>query len=468
MSSGWRDRFRHALVLRLAVWYGVLFVAGAVAMVALTYLLLSRSLEARDRELVEATLERYVTEYRDRGLEALNETISADSAEGRHERLLVRVSGRRGEAIFFNVPPGWDEFDLSGLDDVPASSSPAWTRLRGLRDRSVLEVASARLADGTLVQVGRSSAAREETLEHFRSRVLVVFVSILTVAVAGGALLTYVGLAPLRALTATVRTIVQTGRIDARVPVSRTGDMLDELGVLFNGMLDRIEALIGAMREALDNVAHDLRTPLARLRGVAEAALASDDPDATREALLRAIEEAERVTTMLTALMDITEAERGAMRLVRQPVPLPALVADACDLYADLAEEKQIAIEVRVPPLTVDVDEARVRQVLANLIDNAVKYTPGGGRVWIEARADGPSVVVEVGDTGIGIGEAELPRVWERLYRGDASRSARGLGLGLSLVKAIVEAHGGCVAVRSRPGQGSVFTVTLPAAQPRA
>jgi signal transduction histidine kinase len=156
------------------------------------------------------------------------------------------------------------------------------------------------------------------------------------------------------------------------------------------------------------------------------------------------------------------------MRLVRQPVPLPALVADACDLYADLAEEKQIAIEVRVPPLTVDVDEARVRQVLANLIDNAVKYTPGGGRVWIEARADGPSVVVEVGDTGIGIGEAELPRVWERLYRGDASRSARGLGLGLSLVKAIVEAHGGCVAVRSRPGQGSVFTVTLPAAQPRA
>lgn len=468
MSSRWRDRFRHALVLRLAVWYGVLFVAGAGAMVALTYLLLSRSLEARDRELVEATLERYVTEYRDRGLDALNETISADSAEGRHERLLVRVSGRRGEAIFLNVPPGWDEFDLSGLDDVPASPSPAWTRLPGLRDRSVLEVASARLPDGTLVQVGRSSAAREETLAHFRSRVLIVFASILSVAVAGGALLTYLGLAPLRALTATVRTIVQTGRIDARVPVGRSGDMLDELGVLVNGMLDRIEALIGAMREALDNVAHDLRTPLARLRGVAEAALASDDPDAAREALLRAVEEAERVTTMLTALMDITEAERGAMRLVRHPVPLPAIVADACDLYADLAEEKRIALEVRVPPLAVDVDEARVRQVLANLIDNAVKYTPPGGRVWVEARAEGPAVVVEVGDTGIGIDEAELPRVWERLYRGDASRSARGLGLGLSLVKAIVEAHGGRVAVRSRPGQGSVFTVTLPAAMPRS
>jgi len=108
-----------------------------------------------------------------------------------------------------------------------------------------------------------------------------------------------------------------------------------------------------------------------------------------------------------------------------------------------------------------------VRQVLANLIDNAVKYTPAGGRVWIEARAEGPAVVVEVGDTGIGIAEAELPRVWERLYRGDASRSARGLGLGLSLVKAIVEAHGGRVTARSSPGQGSVFAVTLPAATGR-
>lgn len=464
MSSRWSDRLRYALGLRLALWYGVLFVAGAGAMVALTYLLLARSLEARDRELVEATLERYVTEYRDRGLDALNETISADSAEGRHERLLVRVRGRHGEAIFFNVPPGWDEFDLSGLDDVPASATPAWMRLPDLRGRSVLEVASARLSDGTLVQVGRSSAAREETLEHFRSRVLLVFLSILTVAVGGGALLTCVGLAPLRALTATVRTIVQTGRIDARVPVGRTGDMLDELGVLVNGMLDRIEGLVGGMREALDNVAHDLRTPLTRLRGVAEAALASDDPDAAREALVRTVEEAERVTTMLTALMDISEAERGAMRLVRRPVPLAAVVADACDLYADLAEEKDIALEARVPPLVLDVDEARVRQVLANLIDNAVKYTPAGGRVWIEARAEGPAVVVEVGDTGIGIAAAELPRVWERFYRGDASRSARGLGLGLSLVKAIVEAHGGRVTARSTPGQGSVFAVTLPAA----
>jgi signal transduction histidine kinase len=466
MSSRWLDRLRYAFSFRLALWYGVLFVASAVALVGLTYLLLARSLEASDHQIIQSTLERYATEYRSAGLAGLNREIGVDRLAGRHERLFVRVVSGSAEAIFFNIPAGWQDFDLTALDRAAAAGDMSWMRIPSRTGTSVLEVASARLVDGTLFQVGRSSDARDELLGHFRSRVLLVLASILTIAVLGGAVLTWIGLAPVRSLASTVGAIIHTGELTSRVSVRHTGDSLDELGGLVNEMLDRIQTLIAALRGALDDVAHDLRTPLMRLRSVAESALASDQAGAAREGLERALEEAERINATLTALMDVSEAETGAMRLSRERVRLADVVREASDLYADVADDKGVDLRAGVPDgLEVFVDRARFRQVVANLLDNAVKYTPAGGRVEIEAETGGGRVELRVRDTGIGIAAADQPRVWDRLYRGDVSRRERGLGLGLSLVKAIVEAHGGRVTLRSAPGQGSVFSVMLPDVQ---
>jgi signal transduction histidine kinase len=163
--------------------------------------------------------------------------------------------------------------------------------------------------------------------------------------------------------------------------------------------------------------------------------------------------------------MDISEAETGAMRLTLSRVRLAGLIEDLRDLYGYVAAERDITLESRVPPeLEADADLNRLRQVIANLLDNAVKYTPAGGRVWIEASGGEDGVRVTVRDTGPGIPAEELPHIWERLYRGDRSRSTPGLGLGLSLVQAIVRAHGGRVAARSLPEGGAEFTVQLPAA----
>ncbi len=461
MFSRWRERLQHALGFRLALWYAVVFVASSLAIIALTYILLAVSLRQYDREIVQRTLIQYASAYGRGGLDALAREIQRAQATGGQEPLFVRTLGTQEDVIFMSMPEAWRRFDLSQLAKPPLTGQQMWAALE-VGDGDRLEVASVRLPDGTLFQVGKSTGRRTDLLARFRRVLLVLFASIALIGLAGGALLTWSALQPVHALGAAVQQILRTGRTDTRVPVSDTGDALGRLGVLFNAMLQRIDAVVAGMRGALDNVAHDLRTPLTRLRGIAETALQSDDPATLREGLAACLEESDRVGGILSTLMDISEAETGTMRLQLEPLNLAELVQQTVDLYEDLAEDRGLSIHVDTPEdVSVHGDRRRLRQVLANLVDNAVKYSPAGGRIQLRTAREGRDAVVTVEDTGIGIAPEELPRIWERLYRGDKSRSERGLGLGLSLVRAIVQAHGGTVTAQSRLGEGASFEVRL-------
>jgi signal transduction histidine kinase len=326
-------------------------------------------------------------------------------------------------------------------------------------------VATEQLGGGYWLQVGKTTEAQAALLERFRVVAAWVLILGLALGLLAGALLASRALGPIRRLIAAVHRVLATGHMDARVPVrAGPGDELHELTCLFNAMLEKNGALLRGMREALDNVAHDLRTPLTRLRSTAERTLAAPPGPADREAVSDALEETERVLLLLDTLMDISEAETGLMRLEKAEVPLRAAAAEATALYEMVAEDRGIAVQNEVPAdAQIFADPQRLRQALVNLLDNALKYTPRGGTVTIFAESRPSSSVLGVRDTGPGIALDEMPRIWERLYRGDKSRSARGLGLGLALVKAIAQAHGGAAEVESPPGSGAVFRLILPA-----
>jgi signal transduction histidine kinase len=291
-----------------------------------------------------------------------------------------------------------------------------------------------------------------------------VTLSIVVLGLTGGWIATQSALQPIRRLRTAVTRIIRTGRTDARVPIDEPDDAIGELSALFNAMLDKIEGLVTGMRGALDNVSHDLRTPLTRLRGTAEMALAAPpDLERYREALADCVEETDRVLTMLNTLMDISEAETGTMPLRREPVSLGNVVGRAVDLYRDVADVKGVSLTFDRHDVIVAGDSVRLQQVAANLIDNAVKYTPVGGEVRVTLDVLAGRAVLRVTDSGPGIPPDEIGRIWDRLFRGDRSRTERGLGLGLSLVKAIVEAHDGTVQVTSEPGRGSTFEASFPA-----
>jgi signal transduction histidine kinase len=469
MFSGLTDRLRATLGLNVAAWYAGLFIVGSLGLFGLSYVLLARSLEQRDRDAVRMALAGYASQYETSGPAGLWRTLGAEESLGAHGDLFVRALDREGRVAFLSLPGRWSAFDLARPVISPPPGTYAWERLPSATgEDDVLELASLTLPDGAVLQVGRSTRGRREVLERFRELLSVVLLATVVVGLVGGVLLTRRALRPLRDLARTLDGIVRTGRLEDRVPAREGGDALDEVVRLVNALLQRIEALVEAMHGSLDAVAHDLRTPLMRLRVAAGTAVSSGkDGESCREALSDCLEETDRVQAMLDSLMDISEAEAGVMALRREAVGVASVFDEVEELFSDLAEEKGVTLRAEAPgALAVHADRTRVLQALANLVDNAVKYTPRGGGVALAAAARGPLVDVTVADDGMGIPPEDLPHVFERLFRGDRSRSERGLGLGLSLVRASAEAHGGKVAVDSAPGRGSRFTLSLPASPP--
>ncbi len=358
---------------------------------------------------------------------------------------------------------GTKQFDFNKLVDIPPTVTGEWVNLLHPRQRGGWVLVSRSLAHGGIVQGGvnveqNGLAVYQLILNSSKWILLCSSIGALVLA----SLLVYLLEIPLRELEKSLKQALPFEGLT----VDGKENILTPLFQLLGKLFYQNRSLITEMQSSLDNVAHDLRTPMTRLRAIAEYALQSDskDPNVYRNALSDCLEESERVVSMLGVMMSVAEAEAGTMRLDLQSVKVLETLEDVIELYQYVAEESGIRIACTGDrELIIQADKTRLSQVWANLLDNAIKYgKENGGSVKIQAVRRGGEAIVSFIDNGIGISESEINRIWERLYRGDRSRSKQGLGLGLNYVKAVVEAHQGKALVSSTILEGSCFEVRLP------
>lgn len=245
----------------------------------------------------------------------------------------------------------------------------------------------------------------------------------------------------------------------AALPIREGGDWAV---LLILTDLTEVQRLDQVRRDFVSNVSHELRTPLASIRALVETMEAGIDPGEEAEFLRRIRQQVERLTTLVNELLDLSRIESGAITLQPEPVLLGELVAEAASLLRTRAEPLGVTIVDEGCNLTVEGDRASLLRMVSNLLDNAIKFSPPGGKVRVSAVDEGALVALSVSDDGPGIKEQNLPRVFERFYKGDASRAEPGVGLGLAIVKHLVRAHGGTATVVSKPGAGATFTVRVP------
>lgn len=424
-------------------------------------------MKTKDRELLQNKFNEYSSLLEKGGVGGLQLRVSSLSIPDA-SRFLVRYQSSSGQTLFLHVPEsleivGWT-ISLQQLDSLLNSRSKyfknSWIGIPGPDYGDDVEIISKHLKDGGVLQVGKDTEDREEFLEEFIKSFTIGLIPVMSLAILVGFFLSGRILSPIRWLTETVLDI-RKGQSGARVPLSGNQDELDNLGLLFNQMQDQNEKLVKGMKQTLDHVAHDLRTPIMRIQNSAQKILEKtnlDDNSPVYEALVDSQENSETILKMLNAIMDISEVETGTMILQMEVLELSKLVESVLDIYSFIAEEKEIGVTIEIPTeLYIKGDKGRLLQAFANVIDNAIKYTPNKRSIHIKGYRSSGAIVLDISDEGPGIPEADQSRIWDRLYRGDQSRSTRGLGLGLSFVQAIAQAHDSHVQIENNQSLGCTF-----------
>src|SRR5882762_7844014 len=320
---------------------------------------------------------------------------------------------------------------------------------------------------------GANTQSAELRLEQLLLTIVIAFFVGVVPAILVGGWIASRAIEPVKRMTTEVREITDGRRLHRRLAVPMKRDELGRLAETLNQMMTRLERSFAALRRFTADASHELKTPLTVLRaGVERAITTSGLPQDTLATLEETLQEIKRMTELVDALLTLARADEGIAPLHREPVDLRAILEEARETGELLAEQAGVQMELATPrePVIVPVDASRIRQLILNLVTNAVKYTPSGGSVRMQLGQSDGRVTLTVADTGIGIAAGDLPHIFDRFWRADSARTRTGerpgAGLGLAICKWIAEAHGGTIDVQSRPGRGTTFTVTLPREAP--
>ena len=449
---------------RIVAVYVLLFALSVAALLGFTYWNTRRTMDAQTDQIIAADITGLSEQYQQLGMQGLAETIRSRTLHGGGQALYLLSDGLR-RVIAGNLdtwpqgavtPGNYVEFDYERPVDGKLEARRARGRVFPLPGDFMLLVA-------------QDVHDRYTTERMFTTTLPWTVGLMLLFGALGGALLSSNMLRRLESINRTSGEIIK-GDLTRRVPMSGNGDEFDVLAENLNRMLDRIERLMKGLREVTDSVAHDLRTPLNRLRNRLEESVARLNASGAQSSEIeRAIAETDQLIATFNALLLIAETDAGTTRVGMAPLDLLSVAADVAELYEPLAEERNITL-VLAPAAGIAVDGNRslIAQALANLVDNAIKYTPPGGKVRVAVSSGEAGVDLSVADNGPGIPAADRGRVVERFVRLEASRSSPGTGLGLSLVAAVAHFHGAELVLDDNKPTGLKATLRFPRTALRA
>jgi len=455
----------NTLAFRLTLLYAAIFFISTFAALFVVYLLSSSIvLKLTDQELLNEHAE-FSSLYRQHGLAAIINAAAIEAESEGPEKMFYRIFSRSGQELAASDLSAWGDlnptrtgvYQLSEKDNSIFLSLDIPGRPYGLR------VMNASIEPDLILQIGLSLKKNAYFLEAFRKIFTVSMIGVLLIATGVGWLLAKRALSGVEEVS---RAAVQIsgGTLHLRVPIKARGHEIEELAQTFNQMLDRIQALITEIREMTDNIAHDLKSPITRMRGIAELTLNTNTADNNSRVLASSfVEDCDHLLQMIDTMLDISEAEAGTARLNMKKADIAAILQDVMELFEPSAEEKGLTVSLETAKSCyASIDIQSFQRMVVNLLDNAFKYTPSGGSITVEIKNSETGIDIIIQDNGIGISQQDLPHIFKRLYRCDTSRSQPGFGLGLSLALAIAKSHGGGITAESSAMKGSTFTITLP------
>jgi heavy metal sensor kinase len=457
----------NTLAFRLTLWYAGIFTLSACAAFFLFYVLITQFIFNQTDQELKSQADRFSILLATQGPDSVIESAFIEAHAAGVKKIFFRFLYMNGEVFSYSDLSYWKNIDI-GVDGTAIKTllneDRPVSRTITIPDRKErIRILYAALSPNIILQVGVAMEDYSHFLAAFQRIFIATITFLIVLAAGGGWFMARRAVSGIEAVTRTAQKI-SGGALEERVPVKARGDEIDQLAFTFNQMLDRIQVLLKEIKEMSDNMAHDLRSPIARIRGAAEVTLTSGKTLSEYENMAAStIEECDRLLDMINTMLMISKTESGVDQFSSNDVDLSGIVRQACELFEPMAEDKKVAVSCDVTDeIHLSGNMPMLQRMLSNLLDNAIKYTPSGGTVNVTASETSTQAIVAVQDTGIGISGQDLPRIFERFYRCDLSRSQAGIGLGLSLARAIARAHGGDITVASTPDQGSTFTVTLP------